>query len=101
MVMTIFEICFKIHMHQKSILYVSYVLVGGREGTVTIMSGFVSHPGHFYVSYVYLDTSLGLRMDPVGTFSSLASPSSVIDVRDHLYQVRLGLPVIFMYNMSI
>ena len=50
---------------------------------------------------VYISTFLGLRMDLVGTVSSLASASSTLEVRDHHHDAWLGLPVIFMYNMSI
>ena len=33
--------------------------------------------------------------------SALASASSAIEVQDHHHHVRLGHPVIFIYNMSI
>ena len=37
----------------------------------------------------------------MGTFTSFASASSAVWVRDHQQHDRLGLPVILVYNMSI
>ena len=40
-------------------------------------------------------------MLPTGTFSSPASASSVVEVRDLHHKVRLDMGIIFRYNMSI
>ena len=42
---------------------------------------------------------LGLGMLPTGTFSSPASASSVVEVRDLHHEVRLGMLINLVYNM--
>ena len=42
---------------------------------------------------------LGLGMRPTDTFPSLASESSVVEVRDHHPEVRLGMLINLVYNM--
>ena len=37
-------------------------------------------------------------MDLAGTFASLASAAAALEARGHHHQVRLGVPIIFMYN---
>ena len=44
---------------------------------------------------------LGLGMLPTGTFSSAASASSVVEVRDLPHEVGLSMRIIFMSIMSI
>ena len=44
---------------------------------------------------------LGLGILPTDTFLSLASVSSVVEVRDHHPEVRLAMPVNLVYNMSM
>ena len=44
---------------------------------------------------------LGIKMLLTGTFSSPASAMSVPEVRDLPHEVRLGLTIIFMFNMYV
>ena len=70
-----------------------------RSGTFTMKSGLTW--GTFLCILCLYGWFLGLGMLPTGTFSSPASASSVVEVRDLHHQVGLEMGIIFMYNMSI
>ena len=52
------------------------------------------------MQYGYISGSLESVMVATGTFSSAASATSAIQVRDLHHEVGLDMAIIFMYNMS-
>ena len=50
---------------------------------------------------IYMEHFLWPGMSATGTFSSVASATSVTEIRDHHHSFRLGMPVNLVYNMSM
>ena len=75
---------------------------GPPEGCVKLVFGMnMKQCTQYNVKYVYIGWFLGLGMRPTDTFSSPASASSVVEVRDLHHEVGLDMGTIFMHHMSI